>query len=74
VTAPQPWDWPPDPKRRSRIEILPPQPEVVRVTIHHRPRTNLLPLIFVALALFMVLRLGLGPFVMAAALLGLLPH
>ena len=31
-------------------------------------------IIFVALALVMVLRLGLGPFVMVAALLGLLPH
>jgi hypothetical protein len=34
----------------------------------------LAPLFFVALAAVIALRLGIGPFVMLAALLGLLPH
>jgi hypothetical protein len=31
------WDWPEEePRRRPRIEVLPPEPEVVRVTVTHR--------------------------------------
>ena len=45
----------------------------VRITVERR-RNNVVPLIFVAVAVFVVLRLEIGPWVMAAALLGLLPH
>jgi hypothetical protein len=31
------WDWPP--RHRPRVEILPPQPKLVRVTIHRRNTT-----------------------------------
>jgi hypothetical protein len=66
------WDWPP--QRRPRVEILPPERQFVRVTIERR-WSNLLPLLFVALAVFVLFRFKLlGGLVMAAALLGLLPH
>jgi hypothetical protein len=67
----EPWDWPP--RDRSRVEALPPE-QRVRITIERR-RANLLPLLFVALAVFVLFRFKLlGGLVMAAALLGLLPH
>jgi hypothetical protein len=66
------WDWPP--RDRPRIEVLPPERQFVRVTIE-QPRTNVVPLLFVALAVFVLSRFKLlGGLVMAAALLGLLPH
>jgi len=65
------WDWPP--RRRPRVEILPPERQFVRVTIERR-RPNLVPLLIIVAVAVIVLRLGIGPFVMAAALLGMLPH
>jgi hypothetical protein len=32
----QPRDWPPEPGHRPRIEVLPPQPAVVRITVRQR--------------------------------------
>jgi hypothetical protein len=73
VTAPQPWDWPPEPKRRPRIEILPPEPHPeahVRVTIHRR---NTMPpwviAVAIAFGLFILWRFKMA-FVMLGALLG----
>jgi hypothetical protein len=71
------WDWPQEPKRRPRVEVLPPERDFVRVTIRSRRRrqVNLAPLLITALVLFAIWRLKLwGALLMAAALLGLLPH
>ena len=64
------WDWPP--QRRPRVEILPPERQFVRVTIERR-RSNAVPLLTIAVAVFVVLRLGIGPWIMLAAILGWLP-
>jgi hypothetical protein len=57
------YDWPPEngwpPEQRVRFE---------------RRRNNVLPLLFVALAVILALRFGFRPWIMLAALLGLLPN
>jgi hypothetical protein len=50
--------------------VLPPERQFVRVTIERRQRTNLLPLLLIVVAVFIVMRFGIGPWVMLAAL----PH
>ena len=75
------WDWPP--RRRPRIEVLPPEQHEWKGTnytkrlyigIERRRRTNLLPLIIIGLVLFALWRLKFGPLVMLLALTGMLPH
>jgi hypothetical protein len=36
MTTAREWDWPEEPRRRPRIEVLPPEPDEVRITVTHR--------------------------------------
>jgi hypothetical protein len=73
MSEPVEWDFLPTKRhRRPRIEILPPERQFVRVTVERR-RPNVVPLLIIVVAVFVVLRLGIGPWIMLAAILGWLP-
>ena len=56
MTAPQPWEWPPEPKRRPRVEVLPPEPKPeVHIRITTQRDNRLQHWVVVAAVAFLVL-------------------